>query len=150
MKCSTQIVAMALLVASAGAHAQDSVQEPSAKMTALALYKQCADETKVCIEYLDQARHWVEAHPEVYGAICDGDAIWTDSHGKQYRGTAPSGLPSLYWRVRNQSWLKTASAHDAAIWTIQGSFPCYVQQIAAPGEPGFPTKMIDKSPKFHQ
>lgn len=129
--------------------AQSGLSEPSDKMTAIALYRLCSVDSKACWDYMDQARRWVKAHPDVYGPICEAAEVWSDERGSEFEGTPPARMGAMYNRVGNQAWLRQANAHDAAIWIVQGSLECSMQRIAAPGDAGFPTKMVDKSPKFH-
>ena len=117
-----------------------AMQEPSNSHTARELATKCRAYDPICYDYLTRMRVWMWAHPEKTGKLCDDGHEWTLSNGTKSHITPIEIVAQFFLGRTNNDWYKTASAHDAAIWTIQVMGQCtFGSHIATPGEPDFPS-----------
>ena len=111
-------------------------------MTAREMVALCRHDDAACAGFMSSVRNEVASHPETYGKSCDEQGpAWRDSAGNVIKGTPPGILARAFVSGSNKVWWSGASARDAAIWIVQATIACNIGRIAAPGEPGFPSKM---------
>jgi len=101
----------------------------------------CINGKASCVAFMGQVRDWMLAHPETYGRLCYRPDVDIGGGRRTYNSQSNEALARVYQHVSNQTWAKSATAKDAAIWVVQSQLECQLQVTTVPGEPGFPTKL---------
>jgi hypothetical protein len=110
-------------------------------MTAQQLDALCRHYDSSCASFMDATYAWMRAHSESVGRLCDPCQEAVCTRGTQRMAlTGGDQLGSAFtsW-AGSQSWFKTASAHDAAIATIQAQMSCGPGYFVPPGDSRFPS-----------